>query len=409
MWKKNNKWGHLKMRITKSYIGSEKDSDRIIIYGAGRYGELALRGLQALGIEPYAFADQSLVGQDYFGVRVISPDDLINYRDAVILIASYNYFYEMLSFLHSIGHEKIYDILDLIRMDYDESILSEYVLDEKHNWKKYAGVVDHAEENGIVMTHLELVLTERCTLRCKDCANLIQYYKSPEKLNTDVIIKEFNRFINSIDILLELRLLGGEPFLCENIDKIIDEFSGNEKIKRITIYTNSTIIPSDKVLECLKKNKVSVHMSNYGKVSYKLIELENVLSTYGISHYVHDYEKWYDLGGIEKRNHSKYQLEMMYKTCLMSKCYTFYRGKFYLCPRAAHGETLGIYKNPEAEFVDFTKDVDIEVAKERIKELINDTEYIIACDYCNGSSSRSKVVDAGIQVGVREKSEIRKL
>lgn len=396
------------MRITASYTGHENDCDRIIIYGAGRYGELALRGLKALGIEPYAFADQSLVGQNYFGIKVISPDELKDYRDAAILIASYNYFYEMLSFLQSIGHEKIYDILDLIRMDYDETILSEYVLDEKRNLEKYAGVVNHADENGIVMTHLELVLTERCTLRCKDCANLMQYYKHPEKLDTDTLIKEFNRFINSIDMLLELRLLGGEPFLCEDIDKIIDEFADNEKIKRITIYTNSTIIPSEKILECLKKEKVSVHMSNYGKVSCKLLELEKVFSAHGISHYVHDYEKWHDLGGIEKRNYCKHELRMMYKTCLMAKCYTFYRGKFYLCPRAAHGETLGMYKNPDTECIDFTKDIDIEVIREKIRKVVNCTEYIIACDYCNGSSSRSETVDAGIQIGVREKFETKR-
>lgn len=37
----------------------------------------------------------------------------------------------------------------------------------------------------------------------------------------------------------------------------------------------------------------------------------------------------------------------------MAKCLSFYRGCLYLCPRAAHGERLEFFKNPDTEFVDF--------------------------------------------------------
>ena len=353
-------------------------------------------------IEPYAFADQSNAEQEYFGIQVITPAELVNFPEAAVLIASYNYFDEMLSFLISIGHEKIYDILALIRLDYDESLLSEYAIDEKHNWRKYEGVVEHAGKEGIVITHLELVLTECCTLRCRDCANLMQYYKHPEKLDTEKIINDFNRFLRSIDLLLELRLLGGEPFLCIDIDKIISEFSNNEKIKRITIYTNSTIIPAENVLNSLKNKKVSIHLSDYGKVSCKLDKLREILTEKGIDHYVHRYEKWHDLGRLEKRKYNVDQIKTIFKNCLMAKCYTFYRGKLYLCPRAAHGEGLGVYKSPYTQYIDFTEDIDIETAKEKLHSLLESTEYIEACNYCNGSSSRSKEIDAGVQMEKRK-------
>ncbi len=387
------------MKITKSFVKDAFTNKEIIVYGAGRYGELALRGLQALGIEPNAFADQALADQMYFGIPVISPDNLVAYHDAAVLIASYNYFYEMLAFLQSIGHENIYDILELIKLEYDESILSEYALDEKHNYGKYQGVIDCADIEGIVVTHCEMVLTERCTLRCRDCANLMQYYEKPENLDINEIITDFNKFLDSIDILLELRLLGGEPFICKELDKIINAFVDNKKVKRITIYTNSTLIPSDKVLNAMKNPKVSVHMSNYGKVSRKLKELDSLLAEKNVNHYVHSYENWNDLGGTEKRNYSDNKLRALYRNCLMAKCYTFYRGKFYICPRAAHGERQGVFQNRKEEFVDFTGSVNTGIKREEIKCLTEHMAYITACDYCNGSSVRSEQVEAATQLG----------
>lgn len=385
------------MKITKSFTKADISKEKIIIYGAGRYGELALRGLQAMGVEPFAFVDQVFAKKRYLGVPVLSPGELSNYSDAMVLIASYNYFYEMLAFLQSIGHEKIYDILALIKLDYDTSVLSEYALDEKNNYAKYQGVIDYADSDGLVITHCELVITECCTLKCRDCANLMQYYKCPENLNIDEIIMDFNKFLDSIDMLLELRLLGGEPFICKKLDEIINTFVDNEKIKRITIYTNSTLIPSDKVLNAMINSKVSVHMSDYGKVSCKKQQLDNILTQKNINHYIHVYENWYDLGGTEKRNYSEVKLRDLYRNCLMAKCYTFYRGKLYTCPRAAHGEQQGRFHNCKEEFIDFGKNMDIDTKREEIKRLTKYTEYIMACDYCNGSSVRSKQVEAAVQ------------
>ena len=387
------------MRVTKSFRKSDlREEQKILIYGAGRYGELALHGLRTLQLEPLCFADEKMAGETFCGYEVISPIDLQYHLSDIVLVASYNYFFEMVSNLQAIGFEEIYDILELIKMEYDESVLSEYLLDEKHNWHKYANVVENIDANKLIINHCELVVTECCSLKCRDCANLMQYYEHPSNLDLEEIITSFNRFLDSIDMLLELRILGGEPFIRKDLDLIINAYVNNEKIKRITVYTNSTIVPSTEVIEALKNDKVTVHMSNYGNESRNVDKLDEVLTYSSVNHYVHNYEKWINLGGIEKRNYGNQQLIMMYRTCLMAKCYTFYRGKFYLCPRAAHGETLGIFKNSESECVDFSREIDIFETKEKIKNLINDTEYVIACNYCNGSSSRSETVEAGIQM-----------
>lgn len=388
------------MRLTKSFTADcLKENQKIIIYGAGRYGELAFRGLEYLGLKPAYFADRSLSGTHYMGIEVISPDDLKNYQEDVVLIASLNYFYEMLSVVQVMGNE-YYDIYELILLQYDEEILSEYALDEKKNEQKYLNIIENAGTHGLVLSHCEIVLTECCTLKCRDCANLMQYYQHPEKIDADEIICDFSKFLDSIDLLLELRLLGGEPFIYKDMNRIIEAFLNHEKIKRITVYTNSTVIPSEKMMECLRNEKISVHMSDYGTVSSKIDKLKKVFEEKGIDYYIHKYDKWYDLGGIEKRDYNDGIEKMLYQNCLMAKCYTFYRGKFYLCPRAAHGERLGAFENKANEVADFTmEEMNIQKKKEELQGLLENTDYLTACRYCDGCSSRSKEVDAAVQMG----------
>ena len=387
------------MRVTKSFTKADcKDNKKILIYGAGRYGELALHGLKAINVKPVAFVDERLTGEDYCGYPVISPLELENYVNDIVLIASYNYFFEMVSNLQAIGYDEIYDILELIKMNYDESVLSEYLLDEKHNWHKYANVVENIDTNKLVINHCELVVTECCSLKCRDCANMMQYYKTPANLDTDEMITSFNRFMDSIDVLLELRILGGEPFVKNDLDQIINAFVDNEKIKRVTIYTNSTIVPSDRIISVLKNSKISIHMSNYGKPSRNIEKLASVLKENGVSHYIHNYEKWYDLGDTECRNFSVKDMKLIYKSCMMAKCYTFYRGKLFICPRSAHGEQLGIFKNARWEFVDFTQESKTEDKKKEINYLLDNIQFLTACNYCNGSSSKSREIEAAVQV-----------
>ena len=388
------------MRLTESFNRNcLQEKKRIIVYGAGRYGELAFHGLKALGITVDFFVDRSLCGKKFLGAEVISPDNLGDYAHDIFLIASLNYFQDMYLNLKSIDAEYVYDILDLLKLDYDESALSEYLLDEKHNISKYENVINNMDLDKLIVNHVELVLTEKCSLRCKDCANLMQYYQAPEHIPCAEIIETFDRFLDAIDCLLDLRLLGGEPFLYKDLDKILERYKDDDRIKRITIYTNSTIIPSDAVLKSLSHKKVFVHQSNYGAVSRKVNELDSLFTMNNVQHYIHVYEKWLDVGIPERHNYTEDALKEIFNDCIMAKCFSFYRGRLYLCPRAAHGGGLGFFKNKDNEFVDFNECVrNRDEKRSEISAFMQKSDYIEACRYCNGSSSRTREIDAAVQM-----------
>ena len=388
------------MRQTESFKKDKIEyNQKILIYGAAVYGEIALRGLGILGLKAECFVDRGHAGKEYLGLPVISPEKLSDYRDAAIIIASLNYFGEILEYLKNVGLKQYYDMEDLLLLDYSHIELSEYALEEVKHFEKYQITIENYASNALVINHCEIVVTEKCTLRCRDCANLMQYYEHPESFDMGEIIRAFNRFIQAIDVLCELRILGGEPFICKQLGVLLHEYIKCEKVKRITIYTNATLIPDQNIIDMLANRKIAVHLSDYGDCSKKVKQLERIFTDNHVIYYTHQYKKWRNFGGMEKRNYTKQQAVRLYQTCFTGKCYTFYRGKFFLCPRAAHGEQLGFFQNRKSEYVDFSdENIEIESKRDELKEMLVNVQTLTACDYCNGESAYSEEIDAAIQM-----------
>jgi hypothetical protein len=64
-------------------------ADRIVLFGAGELGQVALRGLRRLPLEPVAFTDNNplLWARDLQGVPVLSPEDALKvWNDRAIFV-----------------------------------------------------------------------------------------------------------------------------------------------------------------------------------------------------------------------------------------------------------------------------------------------------------------------------------
>lgn len=384
------------MRLTLSFKKSDYDSNkRLLVWGTGRYGELTYFGLKKIGLAPDYFIDSFSTKQEYLGIPIIKPE-LIK-SDDIVLIASINNFNYMLKQLKEKKVTYVYDVCDLISIEIDENLLSEYALAEKKQLFKYKAVVDNAAIKGLIIEHLEVVVTEKCTLRCKDCANLMQYYNKPENISKDEIIPYLDRLIQCVDYIVELRFLGGEPFLAESLIDLIKHYLECNKIGRIGIYTNGTVMPKSDLVQMLKNEKVAVHISDYGKISRRIKEIEEIFKRDNVNYYIQKYDKWYDLGSLDKRNYTFEEAEELYNICLSSKCRTFYRGKLYGCPRAAHGEKLGFFTNGYGDIVDFREGKSTDKLITELKEFLN-RRCLNACLYCDGLSARSNEIKAALQV-----------
>ena len=80
---------------------------------------------------------------------------------------------------------------------------------------------DHLRKGKLHLKSIDIQITEKCSLRCKDCSNLMQYYTKAKDSDMDVLFKSIDRFILSIDSLDEFRVLGGDPFMNKELHKVI--------------------------------------------------------------------------------------------------------------------------------------------------------------------------------------------
>ena len=239
------------------------------------------------------------------------------------------------------------------------------------------------------LLHLDLVVTECCSLKCRDCSNLMQYYKKPENLSVNEIIKDLKRLLECVRVR-ELKLLGGEPFinqeaLIEIMRLIASEYG--DRVDTINIITNGTIIPRKECIDAMRDNpKTMVTFSNYSTLSSKRDELSLILQENSIR-YIYDDDSfcWIDFGRPIKYRHSEQFLNRQYKNCYNRKfCNTLYRGKVYICPRQAHGIRLGLLPDINSEYVDMYDDQygSTDDLRKALIKLVRKTTPPSACQYC---------------------------
>ena len=101
-----------------------------------------------------------------------------------------------------------------------------------------SNIDDYCKDNKFLHS-VDIVISEKCTLNCKDCSNLMQYYKKPQNSEINLLFKSIERIMECIDNLDEFRVLGGDPFMNKELYKIINKLVTYEKCKRIVVYTNA--------------------------------------------------------------------------------------------------------------------------------------------------------------------------
>ena len=75
------------------------------------------------------------------------------------------------------------------------------------------------------MRSLDVMITTRCSLKCKNCSNLMQYYKNPENTDGSEIIKALDIIHNNVDFISEYRVIGGEPLMNRDWASIVNNLS----------------------------------------------------------------------------------------------------------------------------------------------------------------------------------------
>ena len=248
--------------------------------------------------------------------------------------------------------------------------------------------------------YVEVVLTTVCTLNCKGCSALMSYYKKPFPISLNNNIDSLKRFLDSIDSVRTLRLLGGEPLCYPKLYEVLEFLSKQDKAKKVSIVTNGTLlITNKKVLEILQNKKFDVYISNYGKISKKKDELIKQLQDNNIRYVLEDAaNEWRDYGDLTCRNRDKNSLKKQFLNCDIM-CNSIYNGELHYCPRSSHGTKLNLFKKRKEDYIDL---LDKNITQKQLKKKLykffySYTPYVEACNYCNYGTNELKIIKAGEQ------------
>lgn len=369
------------------------NSKKVIIWGAGVFGRLIYYKCKKANIKIVAFCDENREIQNSYvdgdiciygfeKIREMWPSDLFfiitpKEIEEIIRIIETNpkYCWGSVDLFYSIG--------DLFQLFTYKQLVNSGLFFLIERWFQHYAF-SHSETDNIFFPSVDLVITERCSLRCQSCSNLMQYYQKPVDFNINSIKDEVRELSKISDEIFELRILGGEPFMNSDLFEIVEYASQFENIRSICIYTNATLMFSEKEFERLRNiNRIWFSISDYGELSINLDKLRNELDRLGIFYHVTDF-MWTECSTIKKNNRSSEELTNLFGNCCVNTTVTLLKGNLYPCPFIANGINLSALPKEHGNYINIFERCDLKEIRAKIRKTLINRKFFSLCDYCNG-------------------------
>ena len=395
--------------MIRDIVKNIKESNQaVVLYGAGVIGEMCAYAFKQNQVKVNYFCDsaEKKHGKNHLGIKVLSPTELETLNKNTNIFISNNYYSFLKKELNEKGFKNIYDCSPFLNStDFSKSNLSINPLKVERWIAFYDAMVKKEifkQEGKLYIKSLDVQITEKCSLGCKDCSNLMQYYSKAKDSDLETLLNSIKRFMECVDQIYEFRVLGGDPFMNKSMHKIINFLSSFKKVNTIAIYTNARFIPKGDNFECLKNPKVILDISDYvliDKNKRKADDLIEVLEENNIKYNLARMSVWSDSGRIlpfQKR--SEEEKQHLFNYCCNSDIISLLHGKLYRCPFSANATNLKAIPVDKTDIVDLNDNsIQLESLKKQIHKLVYEKKYLTACNFCNGRDFSTKKIDAGIQ------------
>ena len=371
------------MAISKlENLSDLKGKSNVVVFGTGNFGKIIVQATKDCGItiEKICDSNTSNWGTMFCGFPVVSPDEL-NENDIVLLATNISNRNFQRKFCESKEVRSIYNVEKILQesswpLFYNELDL-EWSLDRAQEViDLYFFDIDSENETNLLrVKSLDVVLTERCSLKCVDCSNLMQYYEKPIGAEVEVLIQTLRNFLEVVDHVSELRLIGGEPLVSKNVERVLDTIYEYSNFDKIVLYTNGTVIPKESLLKKFQDRRVWIKISDYGPVSRKAELVASTCREWEINCIHEQVTEWEDVGRILFRGRTADENKVVFGNCCVNDTLTILHGQLYACPFSAHTDNLGVLKNAEADKVDMRN---LENLKEKIRGIYKSKDVLVA-------------------------------
>jgi len=359
--------------------------DTIVLYGAGtvsRICENLFRKVQ-INIECVIDQDRNKQGKLWSGVPILSYDDAKERikNQKIVVMAAHTAFNDISEFLDKQG---LVEFKDYCRA-------GQFICEWFWNTQKMNCVY-----------HVDMTVTTKCTLNCKHCNMFIPYYKEQFHYTFEELKRNIDLFFERIDYAGYFGLIGGEPMLNPVLKDVIEYLEENYKDKygKISYASNGSVLPSDELLEIMRKYDIHIVVSDYSKaIPYhdKIECLEQKFKEYGINYDIKPSLVWCDFGFPEhpvKRNAQELEEHL---ACCRPEWNGLNDGKFYYCNVSWSAEKSGRFKLQPSDYI-VLEDLDPNDKEQchLLTEISRGTSSF--CRVCGGCGrDNTNYVDVGIQ------------
>lgn len=390
-----------KYELPEQFSGLKKTdfsqfSGNIVLWGAGKIGSIIVHIFRQKGIKALAFIDVSPFkqGTEFCGLKVISPETFFqDYGNTELVITTVdrdNVIAELAAHNFKAYHDAWPLLLEFDFADYNYQNQMYMTRMISYYFRTIARSLNL--KNPYLVNRLRVMVTSRCSLRCKECSTFVPYVRNPYDDDWEKIVEDIKVFLDAVGKLQEIELFGGEPLLHSHLDKIVSCLKEEKRIKQISIISNGTIFPSQSLIHALQNDPRTIfRLSSYGKLSTNIEKIEKTLYDKGIRCEVIDYKTWYKNSEIKLLNETDAELRKKFDCCMQGSGLVCWKGKVFFCttlPFLIEEEVLP--KSGDNFFDirnnDFSR---IQLVEElhRYAERSNTDNYVDACRFCTGKST----------------------
>jgi len=360
-------------------------TDPVIIYSLTEESEAIANACRDHGIKITAFCDNEIrkTKKLFCDHEVIYTPDLPKRFKKANFIIAHHTLGDCAEQLSDLGYSEFYSPLELLK---------NYIIEE-HNHRtsqnymknKVANAVKlnelYFDESKTYLRSLDIVITNKCSMNCESCANLMQYYVAQKNTDNE-ILKAVKIISENVDHISEYRIIGGEPLMNKNWAQITKDVIDQDPNRTVYIYSNATICPKDEQLEIFQGKNLHFYLTDYDHLSKNMDKVIQALTKHGIGFYRKPAGNWVDCSGIKKHNRDIPRLRQVFKECCATELYTLLSGKLYTCPFIANAAKLKAIPDNKADYVDlFSTNGDL---RNKISKLVKMKHFFPACDFCDG-------------------------
>ena len=254
----------------------------------------------------------------------------------------------------------------------------------------------HSKREGyVILPRVGVPVTLRCTLNCDKCDAHIPDIVNPTDINVDRLIDELELFFSQVDYVSCMVFTGGEAFLHPHLDRILRFCAETNKVGNIRLQTNGTLLPTNKELFAVLKDKnITVMITDYGRhLQPNVDKLKNILLNKGIAFTHTGTAFWCDTGEFCKKQEGS--AKRRYRTCTQRLFMTYFDGKLYPCCKSNISIEYGGLKDCDEDFISLNEVEPYKIA-EYLKKL-RKKPVLHSCSYCLGTTYNSPRIPVAVQ------------